>query len=122
MGGMGEHYKKVLIRNIVARMTAKGFSSPEALAKKCYWQSGKKRGERVSARHVRYLLTDKLDAPNVAGDVVAAIAVALECDIWELYFDETSMREKLVNRLFPKSQAKAEPITTKARKIASRVD
>jgi hypothetical protein len=118
MDGMGEHYKKTLVRNIRTRMIAKDFSSPEALAKHCYWLSGKKKGKKISERQIRYVLEEGPDKPVPSADVIAAIAVALGCDVWELYFDEDSMRERLVNRLFPKTTAKVETITPQAKKIA----
>lgn len=120
IAGMAAAYRKLLIKNIKLRMEGR-FSSPEDLAKHCYWQSGKKKGKRVSNRQIRYLFEEGDDKPVPSADVIAAIAVALQCDLWELYFDPESMREKLIERLFPKPAAKGEVIIPKAAKLTSRV-
>lgn len=97
---MANNYRKILIANIKKRMEGR-YTSAEALAKDCYWQSGSRKGTRISARHIRYAISYKDDnAPVPSADVIAAIAVALHCDVWELYFDEQTMRENLFRRMF----------------------
>jgi len=106
MDAMSKNYRELLIRNIKRRMAGK-YSSPEDLAKVCRWQSGKKQGMNVSPRMVRYVFEEGSDKPLPSIDIIAAIAIALKCDIWELYFDESTMREKLIARLFEREGHRA---------------
>lgn len=92
-------YRKLLIANILRKAGGK-FTSPEHLAQSCYWVSGKKKGKKISPRTLRYVFQTGDDMPAPALDVIAGIAKALNCEPWELLFDQATMEKRLLSRVF----------------------
>jgi hypothetical protein len=73
-----DNYRKVLRENLAVLMRAGGWSvkrPPPA-----YYLDGPKRGRKVSARTIQYMMAE--DGPSPTLDVVAAVAVALNLHPW----------------------------------------
>lgn len=95
---------KVILAQQVARRTEE---KPPQLAKRCYYQSGKKKGQKVSPRGIAYALDGRPDGIQPSLDMIEALAMALGCSAWELLVDDDEMRrlavEKILGPLRPQS-------------------
>jgi hypothetical protein len=69
--------------NLAALLEFYGWDGKQ-LAAKARWPRGKKKGTRVSARAVQYLLAVGSDKPSPAIDLVEAVAIACKVPAWLL--------------------------------------
>lgn len=84
---------------LAERVASKTEERPAQLAKRCYYQSGKKKGQKVSPRGVGYALDGRPDGIQPSIDVIEALAVALDCNAWELLVDDDEVRRQAVERI-----------------------
>ena len=87
---------KVILAERVGRITEE---RPAQLAKRCYYQSGTKKGRKVSPRGLGYALDGRPDGIQPSIDVIEALAVALGCNAWELLVDEDEVRQQAIERM-----------------------
>lgn len=81
--GVPEHldYRRILRTNLKAVLARAGDTTTSA-ARKALYLDGTKRGQRVSARSLRYFLDENGPSPGV--DALAAIAAAYDLMLWQL--------------------------------------
>jgi hypothetical protein len=83
--------------------------SPAKLAKECRWPAGKKKGQKISERNIRYALDTRLDAvppvPSPTLDLIIAIANAFNVPTWQMLADDRMIRLWNLGKLFATSEA-----------------
>lgn len=87
---VADDYRQVLRDNLQRAIDARGWSI--ARPPPVHYQGGRKRGERVGARTIQYML--EADGPAVTLDVLAAVAVALGLQPWELLAPNLSLSDR----------------------------
>jgi hypothetical protein len=83
--------------------------SPDKLSKACFWPAGRKKGENVAPRTIRYALDARVDAdppvPSPSLDLIIAIANAFEVPAWQLVADQRILRLSELGKLFTMSES-----------------
>lgn len=88
---MGD-YREILRDNLVRAMRSRGWSitTPPPV----HYLAGTKKGKRVSARTIQYMVEENGPAPGL--DAIAAVAVALGLQPWELLVPNLSIEDRPV--------------------------
>lgn len=84
-------------------------STPSRLAKIARWPAGRKAGELVSERQIRYALDTREDVdpptPSPTLDFIVAMANAFEVPAWQLLADDRLIKLWNLGKLFTMSEA-----------------
>lgn len=97
--------RTLLADNIEALMAAHpDRDTPKKLAKFARWPAGKKKGELVGERTIRYALDTRQDTvppvPSPSLDLIVAIANAFGVPSWQLLADQRLLRLWNLGKLF----------------------
>lgn len=102
--------RELLIENVKRLMgdhPDKG--SAAKLGAACIWPAGKKKGQKVGERTIRYLLDTRTDMipprPSPSLDLIVAIANAFNTPAWQLLVDDKQLRTWMVGKLFSAGDA-----------------
>jgi transcriptional regulator with XRE-family HTH domain len=94
--------KQVVAANLTALLEYHE-QSPEEVAKRAVYRSGRKAGNKVGARTLRNAMNaDVADSPSL--ELVAAIAKAFGLQAWQLLFPKFSPRNPPVLALTPEEE------------------
>lgn len=102
--------RKQLANNIEWLMAERPeLGSTTKLAKIARWPAGKKKGELISERQIRYVMDTREDAvpptPSPTLDLIIGIANAFEVPTWQLLADERVLRIWELGKLFTSREA-----------------
>jgi hypothetical protein len=105
--------RRLFAENIQRLMDANpSLGSPAKLAKHCRWPSGRKKGELVSERNIRYALDTRTDAippiPSPTLDLLIAIANAFQVPAWQMLADDRLLKLWNLGKLFTISEGVAD--------------